>query len=265
MTAITRAQKVYFAAVGSFALWVGIWGTFVPTEVARALPWQVPPLHARFLGAVYFSAAVLLFGGMLARWYAEVRAMVPVISVWTGMLLVVSLFHLDQFDFHHKPVWFWFFAYILYPVLGFWWIWRHRGQDERVAGPALPPWTGGCFRALGTVLVLLALAMLLAPQLVVTVWPWKITPLLVQIYSAPFLAYGLASFMLARQKTWPEVRLVVVGLLVFVSMVLVASILHRGLFTPGRPATWVWFGGFFAAVALLGGMVLRFPRRGVAS
>lgn len=265
MTGITRAQKVYFAAVGSFALWVGIWGTFVPAEVARALPWQVPPLHARFLGAVYFSAAAMLFGGLFCHFWAEVRAMVLVIATWTGMLLVVSLFHLDQFDFHHKPVWFWFFAYVVYPVLGFWWISRYRGQNERVAGPVLPLWAGGCFRALGGVLVLLALAMLLAPQPVVNVWPWKITPLLVQIYSAPFLAYGLASFVLARQKTWPEARLVVMGLLVFVSLVLVASFLHRGLFVSARPATWVWFGGFLAAAALLGTMVLHFPRREVLS
>lgn len=264
MTPVTRGQKVYFAAVGLFALWVGVWGYFIPARVDLALPWLVPPLHARFLGAVYFSAAFLLFGGLRARSYAEVRAMVPVIAIWTGMLLLVSLLHLEEFNFHHEPVWFWFFAYIVYPVLGFWWIWRHRGLDERVVGPALPAWAGSAFRALGAVLVLLALAMLLAPQRVVAVWPWTITPLLVQIYAAPFLGYGLAGQMLARQRTWTEVRLVVGGLFVFVSAVLLASFLHRGLFAPARPATWVWFGGFLMAAGLLGWMMLRFPRRGVA-
>ena len=60
MTAPTLAHRVYFALVGSFALWVGIWGYFVPAEVARAIPWQVTPLHARFLGAMYLSGMVLM-------------------------------------------------------------------------------------------------------------------------------------------------------------------------------------------------------------
>ena len=53
MTAVTRGQKIYFAAVGLLALWVGIWGYFIPGRVDRAIPWLVPPLQARFLGALY--------------------------------------------------------------------------------------------------------------------------------------------------------------------------------------------------------------------
>ena len=65
----------------------------------------------------------------------------------------------------------------------------------------------------------------------VNVWPWKITRLLAQIYSAPFLAYGLSSLMLSRRQTWPEVRVVVMATFVFAFGVLLASFIHRELFS----------------------------------
>ena len=81
MTTITQGQKFYFAAVGLLALWVGIWGYFIPSRVDQAIPWLVPPLHARFLGAMYLSGATFMVGAILSRHYAEVRTTVFGIAV----------------------------------------------------------------------------------------------------------------------------------------------------------------------------------------
>jgi hypothetical protein len=45
MTPVSRNQKIFFAAVGALALWVGLWGFFIPTHVDKAIPWLVPFLH----------------------------------------------------------------------------------------------------------------------------------------------------------------------------------------------------------------------------
>jgi len=262
---ITRAEKLYFAAVGALALWVGLWGYFNPKRVDAAIPWLVPPLHARFLGAVYLSAFVLLALGMLAKRYGEVRNMVPLITIWTGMLCVVSLFYLDQFDFHRKPVYFWWGAYILYPIIGLRLIWRHRGDGEELGGTALPTWARRYYLAQGLILSCLAVALLADPDWVATIWPWKITRLLAQIYSAPFFAYGFCSLLSSREKTFLGVRIVTLGSLVLTSGVLLASILHRTLFSAQSPSTWVWF-LFFSlttlVLAVLGALSLR---RGAAA
>jgi hypothetical protein len=262
MTLVTRGQKIYFAAVGLFALWVGIWGYFIPGQVDWALPWLVPPLHARFLGAVYLSATALLVGGILARYYAEVRVMVLLITIWTGMLFILSLFYFGEFDFSHRPVWFWFGAYLVYPLIGLWLIWRHRALHEKVAGPALPAGVRVYLWVQGAGMTILAISLLLVPDSMVTVWPWKITRLLAQIYSAPFLAYGLSSLMLSRQQTWPEVRVVVIGAFVLALGALLASFIHRGLFSLTNIATWVWFGGFLLATVILGFLSTRSLRDG---
>jgi hypothetical protein len=96
------------------------------------------------------------------------------------------------------------------------------------------------------------LALLVAPQFMTTVWPWSIPALLAQIYCAPFLAYGVGSLYAARQHGWREVRIVVIGTLVFAVTVLAASFLHRVSFDFAAPSVWLWFGGFgIASLALL--------------
>jgi hypothetical protein len=262
MTAVTRGQKIYFIAVGLLALWVGIWGYFIPARVDQAIPWLVPPLHARFLGAMYLSGATFMIGGILARYYAEVRVMVRVIAIWTGMLFIVSLFYLGDFDYSRGPVWFWFGAYVIYPLIALWLMWRDRNLRERFDGPSLPAWVRGYFLVQGIVVTFLAFLLLFVPEFMITAWPWKITRLLAQIYSAPFLAYGLSSLMLSRLRAWPEVRVVVTGTFVFALGVLLASLIHRELFSPANVATWVWFGAFSLATVVLGLLSVRSLRRG---
>jgi len=262
MQAITRGQRIYFGAVGLLALWVGIWGYFIPDKVDKAIPWLVPPLHARFLGAMYLSGTAFMIGGILSRYYAEVKVMIRVILIWTGMLFVVSLFYLSEFDYSRTQVWIWFGAYIIYPLIALWLIWKGRTLHEKLTGSGLPAWVRSYLFAQGVLVTVLALSLLLAPEFMVSVWPWKITRLLAQIYSAPFLAYGLSSMMISRPQTWAEIRVVVTATFVFAFGVLLASFLHGALFSPGTISTWMWFGGFLLGTFMLGLLTIQSARAG---
>jgi hypothetical protein len=265
MSTVTRGQKIYFAAVGLLALWVGIWGYFIPGQVDKAIPWLVPPLHARFLGAMYLSGTAFMIGGILSHYYDEVRIMVRVIPIWTGMLLIVSLFYLDEFDYSRTQVWIWFGAYIIYPLIGLWLIWNDRKPGTNLSGSRLPAWVRTYLAIQGVVVTILALALLLFPEGMVSAWPWNITRLLAQIYSAPFLAYGLSSYMLSRRQTWAEIRVVVIATFVFAFGVLFASLIHRQLFSFGTTSAWLWFGGFFLATIMLAILSMRALRESRAA
>lgn len=257
MTSITRAHKIYFGAVGLLALWVGIWGYLIPAHVDEAIPWLVPPLHARFLGAMYLSAATAMGGGIWARRWAEVRVVVPAIAAWTGMLFIISLFYLDEFDFGISQVWIWFSAYFFYPLIAIWLAWQKRAVDITPSGATMPKWANIYLLGQGIIVTMLALVLLFLPDFMVAEWPWKITPLLAQLYSAPFLAYGLASLMMFRRTTWLETRIAIQAILVFAIGVLLASIIHRNLFSTGDIADWLWFGGFTLAVLMLSLLTFR--------
>ena len=262
MTLITRREKIYFFAVGLLALWVGIWGYFLPSLVNWAIPWLVPPLHARFLGSMYLSGAAFMAGCLLARRYGEVRVVVPMIVIWTGMLFVISLFYLDEFDYAVPPTYIWFAAYLVYPLIGLWLIWKHRADVDPLPGARLPAWARVYLLGQGLVATLLALSLLFLPGRMVAAWPWNITPLLAQIYSAPFLSYGIGSLLLARQQTWAEVRIAVQAMLVFAAGVLLASLIHRNLFSAADLSDWLWFAAFTLATLFLSALSVVSVRSG---
>jgi hypothetical protein len=251
-------ERAYFSAVGLLALWVGGWGFFVPSRVDAALPFLVPPLHARFLGVMYLSGLALMVGGLVARRWCEIRVLPPITAVWTGGLFVVSLLHLEVFDLETATarVVIWFTAYLAYPLVALALLWRHglTGGDVH-RSPPLARWVVTYLRVQGSVAGALALALLLAPGAMVDVWPWPITSLLAQLYSAPLLAYAMGSLVLAAQRSARDIRVGAVTILVFAAGVLIASSLHLDLFSAGDLADWLWFGSFTAATAGLGAVV----------
>jgi hypothetical protein len=261
MTEVRRSERIYFAAVGVLALWVGFWGYFVPTEVERAIPFAVPPLHARFLGAVYLSGLTIMIGGLMARSWRDIRLVPILTALWTGGLCVISLFHLDRFDFATPQPWVWFAAYVIYPLIAIALAWRHRPVEPGAHEAALPAWARRYLIGQGVVLTAVALGLLFAPGALADVWPWPIDQLLAQIYSAPLLAYGVGSVLLARQRTLLEIRVVVAGMLVFTAGVLLASIIHRGLFSADDVEDVLWFGLLVVANAMLGLLLVLATRQ----
>ena len=257
MNPVSRAHRIFFALVGSFALWVGIWGYFAPGEIDRAIPWDVPPLHARFIGAMYLSGMVLMGLALIARCVAEVQIAVIMAAVWTGMLLLVSLLHLGEFDYSRPPVWFWFGAYIAYPLMGAWLALARPPTMLSGVLPIVPPWARILIAAQSVICVALAACLLFFPNFMVAVWPWPIPVLLAQIYSGPFLSFGVGGLLLARRRYWIEWRIVLASMAAFAALVLAASFIHHGLFLPVGVAAVIWFGGFAIATALLAFLGLR--------
>lgn len=50
-----------------------------------------------------------------ARW-SPTRIVTPMIFIFTFIIILLSLVHLDQFDFQRPEVWIWFALYIVIPI-----------------------------------------------------------------------------------------------------------------------------------------------------
>jgi hypothetical protein len=258
---VTPYQRALFGAILAFAAWVAVWGWLLPAEIGSRLPLTVPPLHARFLGAMYLAGSVFMILAMLARTWPEIRVVTIMLAFWTGMLGVVSILNLSALDWSRGPLWFWFVAYLGFPLIAFWVAWCQRSE---AAHPNEPEISGllRLFLALqGIIAVAIALFLLVAPLAMSAMWPWPIAPLVANIYGAPFLAFGLGSLYAARQHAWSEVRIMAIGTLVFALGVLVASLIHANLFDPRTPSAWLWFGGFGISAIALAAFTLWPPLR----
>ena len=258
---VTRWNRIFFISVSVFAGWVGAWCYFVPSRADMAIPWLVPPLHARFIGALYLAGVVAMLLACGARRWIEVRIVTLLVGIWTGMLFLITMLRLDDFDFGTARVWIWTGAYAYMPVVAVLFLRQgrlHRAPDA--AAPLTAPTRAG-HALLGCALVVLAFALLFFTDRTIRAWPWKIDPLLAQIYSGPFLALGVMNLMIARSRAWMEVRIAVATQAVFAMLVLIASLAHRSLFVGDRPASWFWFIGVAASIGLCGTTAFRGVRR----
>ena len=261
-------HRIYFFVVMWFTLWVGYIGFFRPQEILRALPWPVPPLHARFIGALYLSATVFLFLSMCAKSALRVRTIIWIAFAWTGLLLVVTIFHWSTFDFSRRQVWFWIVAYTLFPIGAAWLAMASPRIEPRAPTQIKQPWIIVLLRAQGWVLTAFAIAMFFTPSWVASFWPWKMSPFLAQVYAGPILGYAVGSLLLAKGGDWTEVLIPAVGILVGGVLALLASSWHLGLFAMGSLSAIIWFVTLAWFAAFAAGLViaaLAFARRDEAA
>ena len=260
MTPITAGQRIFFAVICAAALLVAILGVFNPTYLASMFTWLVlPPLHARFVGAIYLFGAVFMAGCLFAKRQAEVRWAVQMIGLWTGMLLIISLLNINVFDFRLLPVQIWYASYIIYPIIAIWMTVRQPSmmQPASLPGPALDGWAKNFLLAQGALITLLSAALFFAPTFMSTLWPWKVTPVLAQMYAGPLLSYGLGSLLFARQEQLLGVRAIVLAMLAFTATTLVVSFIHISLFSFAEFADLLWFGWFIFTTLALGILTVR--------
>jgi len=257
---ITMGQRIFFAVICAAALLVAILGLFNPAFLALIFTWlELPPLHARFVGAIYAFGAVFMAGCLAARYQAEVRWAVQLIGIWTGMLFIISLLNLDAFDFHLLPVQIWFASYIIYPIIALWMTLQHPQLMKAgdLPGLGLAGWTKGFLFIQGILFTLLAVLLFAAPAFMTALWPWKVTPVLAQMYAGPLLSYGLGSLLYARQEKWLGVRAILPGMLVFSVTTVIISFIHIGLFSFNEIPDLIWFGWFILASLILALLTFR--------
>lgn len=260
MVLITKGQRIFYGVICAAALLVALLGLFMPEYMASIFTWMVlPPLHARFVGAIYLFGAVIMVGFIAARTQAEVRGSVQIIGIWTGMMFVISLLNLSAFDFKLFPVWIWFASYIIYPLIAIWMTVREPKlqQGDELPGPSLPGWSKSFLLVQGIVFSTLAVLLFFAPGFMSTVWPWQVTPALAQMYAGPLLSYGFASLLFSRQNKWLGIRAIVPGMVAFTAGTIIVSFIHINLFSFTELADLLWFGSFGVATVILGVLTFR--------
>lgn len=234
-------HRLYFLIVSGFTAWVGYIGFFRPHEILRALVWPLPPLHARFVGALYLSATVFLLLSLAMRQRRQVEAIVHLALAWTGWLLLITVVHRNSFDPARAQTWFWVVAYISFPVAAAALTVRRTPalQPDRV--PPLPGWAAACLIVQAIAYIGLGLALTIVPTAIATIWPWPITPLLAQVYSGPVLGWGVGCLTLARAGDRGACLVPAIGLGVFAALALLGSSWHLTVFTAGSVSKTVWF------------------------
>ncbi len=253
MSPLTRSEKIFFVVICVSAIAIAIPGFFAPAGLASGLSWlELPPLHARFVAAIYLFGTLTMIAALVVRQWSQVRTVLLMVAIFTGLLFVSSLLNLSGFDFSKPVVWLWFVTYFSYPLVALILLWRRsRGSaNGNMTVPSLPTWVRSFLLIQGIIVAVVAIVLLFFPDSIVPLWPWKITARLAQFYSGPLLAYGVGSVIFALRSTVQDMKVIAPAMLGFTASALIVSIIHSSLFSFAEITDVLWF-IFFAASSVL--------------
>ena len=242
-----------FAAIVSIVLIAGVILLVYPELISARWPWQLTPFNTRFLGAFYTAElVVILIMAAVNRW-SPARLALGMALVFTVLVSLVSLWHLDRFDFARKAPWFWFFVYIASAVVVAAFLWNNRnlphpGQAFRPRAPRL------FYQAQAALIGGYGLALLLTPQWAAAFWPWRVDAFHSQLYSAIFISAGVGAFMLSRAAARYELATfglaqILLGIAIIGGTWVVNY--ERQAFTWTAPGALTWL-ALFAAIGVCG-------------
>jgi hypothetical protein len=186
--------------------------------------WTIePPLTAAFLGGCYWSAGILEYMASRERVWANARIAVPAVLLFTILTLVATLLHLDRFHLNSTnfltlgATWAWIAIYAFVPILMSLFLvrqLREPGGDPPRQAP-LPIWLRSIIIVQTAVMILFGLALFLAPQPTLVLWPWQLTPLTSRAVAAWLLGLGIAAGQIVWENDYVRVRVLPMTVITF--------------------------------------------------
>ncbi|MEM6434656.1 MAG: hypothetical protein AAF773_12515 [Cyanobacteria bacterium P01_D01_bin.115] len=235
---------------------------FFPEFARPRWVWSLTPFNTRFLGAIYLASLVALSMLLVTHRRAlAIRLMVPMMWVFTTVVLVVSCLQIEQFDLTRRTTAIWFGVYAADCLGSSYYLWHYRKLIFTVSQPLPRRWQR-YLQWQAAILGVYGFGLLLLPAQFGLFWPWPLDALHCQLYSGMFLTGAAGAVLLSRQATAMElwafglIQLTLSGL-VLASVVIVDISVRR--INWGSFGNWAWMG----AVLLLAiaGLVLVLASR----
>lgn len=229
-----------------------------PQDTGRLFAWPIAPsmtsfvLASAYLGGAYFFVRVLFE----RQWHRVAVGFLPV-TTFAVLMMVATLLHWDRFSHGSAAFVTWAVLYATTPFLVFGAWLRNKRSDPRVLEfedaetPAAVRWIMG---GLGALLLAAGLSLFVLPNVLVALWPWRLTLLTARVIGACFALTGVFGLVIAQDRRWTAARVALQSQAVGVALILVGIVRSWSDFKTANATTWLFIGGMstlLVAVAVL--------------
>ena len=235
-----------------FVLCAGVQLFVLSSHTDRFFAWTIgTPLIAAFLGAGYWAAGVLEALIARERLWANARAGVFAVWVFTTLTLVVTLLHRDILRTESIWAWAWLAVYVVVPVaLGVILVLQERapGGDPPREAP-WPRWMQALCWLQVAALLPPGLVLLMQPERAADFWPWALTPLAARAGGVWLIGWSIIVLQMLRESDWRRTRIALLSGAVWGMLELVALLRYPDAVDWGAPRIWIYLAG----ILLVGG------------
>ncbi|MGZ5339512.1 MAG: hypothetical protein ACXWEE_07930 [Thermoleophilaceae bacterium] len=223
MTSPAMRRMLYVA--GCFVLIAGFQLFVLTDRTEDFFAWTIdPPLTAAFLGAGYWSSAILELGSARRPEWSGARLAMPTVLFFTTITLVLSLVHIDKF--HTDSVFgiAWLVVYAAFPIsMATILILQARASGGDVPRrSSLPTWMRLVLAVQAVILFALGAYLYAAPVDAASLWPWPLTPLTGRAVGAWLLGTGFIAAHVAIENARERVDIASLSYAAFGVLQLVA-------------------------------------------
>lgn len=221
---------------------------FFPTLIQDRWIWPLTPFNTRFLGAIYLTALASL--ASLVYRPALARLVVPMMWIFTTVVLLSSCLHLEQFNAARRASDLWFWVYFIDCVGASYYLGYFRGASFE-GGRSLPSLWPLVLGVQAGLLGAYGLGLFVFPAATSSTWSWPLDVFHARLYSSIFLTGAIGSALLSKRATAAECKAlglvqIAFSILVLVGVGMVDSQINK--MDWGLLSNWIWLW----AIALLG-------------
>jgi hypothetical protein len=193
-------------------------------------------MTALFIGSGYLGGAYMFVFAIFEKHWHRIKAAFPPVTTFTVAMLLATFLHWDRFDIHHFPFQVWLVLYIITPFLvPYLWLKNHFSdpgapEPDDLTVPALARWT---FLASGVLGVGMALLMFIAPQSVIPIWPWTLTPPTARVLGGWFGLLGVGGLYASQDSRWSAWHMPMQSITFWGILILIGAFMNPQDFTNG--------------------------------
>ncbi len=207
--ALLPATRWFLRIVALLVFLVGIQLYLLSSQTATEFAWTIkPPLTAAFMGANYWASCLLVIQSSRERAWAYARLGLLAASLFTCLMLVATLIHLDKFHTHDATGIVWIVVYVATPIALAILLPRQiraPGVAPRRLAPMSP--VARCVFAFQAAVTLsFGVALFALGHGAQAMWPWAVTPLTAQAIGAWLIGLGAGAALAVFEADWLRVR-----------------------------------------------------------
>lgn len=239
---ITRLVGAIIAPVLLIAL-VILYG--FPGSTEQLFAWTIAPeLTPLIMGAGYGTGVYFFYRVVTIDEWHRVAPVFPGIAIFTWFMAAATFLHWDNFNHDHVTFHAWTVLYVVSPVLvpGIWLL--NRRTDPGVAtGPEIPRLLRIGAATSGVLITVTAIVLFVLPGPMIEYWPWTVSPLTSRILLGWFVLLGVANLVVAFDRRWSAVRILVHAQVIGFSLVFLGVIRAWDNIDTANPLAWPIVGG----------------------